>query len=115
LAHRLARRERRTVADVVERALEAYEASQTGREPAAEFYARLAKDHAADVDLEAELRQHRQVHTGPDLAFSSTPTWCRRRCGCSRTVKYCNGLSDMMPSWLSAQWSSPRWHSESRR
>src|SRR5690606_18168108 len=67
LAHRLARRERRTVADVVERALEAYEASQTGREPAAEFYARLAKDHAADVDLEAELRQHRQVHTGPDL------------------------------------------------
>lgn len=67
LAHRLARRERRTVAEVVERALEAYEATQTGREPAADFYTRLAKDCSADIDLEAELRTHRRVHSGPDL------------------------------------------------
>lgn len=31
LTHRLARREQRTVAEVVERALEAYEAAQAGR------------------------------------------------------------------------------------
>lgn len=67
LAHRLARRERRTVADIVERALEAYESVQTGREPAADFYARLARECATDVDLEAVLRQSRQVNPGPEL------------------------------------------------
>jgi hypothetical protein len=67
LAHRLARRERRTVADIVERALEAYEAAQTGREPAADFLARLGRECATDVDLESVLREHRQVHSGPDL------------------------------------------------
>ena len=35
LAHGLARREQRTVAEVVERAFEVYEAAQSGREPAA--------------------------------------------------------------------------------
>ena len=42
LAHRLARREKRSVADIVERTLESYAARVNGREPAAAFYARLA-------------------------------------------------------------------------
>lgn len=67
LAHRLARRERRTVADIVERALEIYEATQTGREPAADFYARLGREYATDIDLESGLRVHRRVHSGTDL------------------------------------------------
>lgn len=67
LARRLARRERRSIADIVERALEAYEVREAGREPAAAFYARLAKDYGSDVDLEATVRQNRQGHSGPEL------------------------------------------------
>ncbi len=67
LAHRLARRERRTIAEIVERALEAYESAQTGREPAARFYARLTADFATDLDLEAVLKAERRAHTGPEL------------------------------------------------
>lgn len=67
LAHRLARRENRTIADVVERALESYEVKEAGREPAASFYARLNHDSGVDIDLEAVVRQNRQVHGGPEL------------------------------------------------
>jgi hypothetical protein len=67
LAHRLARRERRTIADIVERALEAYEAREAGREPAASFYARISRDYGTDVDLDSVIRESRQPHTGPDL------------------------------------------------
>lgn len=67
LAHRLARREKRTVAEVVERALEAYEAAQTGREPAAHFYARISRSFGVDVDLEALIREHRAPHDGAEL------------------------------------------------
>jgi hypothetical protein len=67
LAHRLARRERRTVADVVERALEAYEVREAGREPAEAFYARLATDCGTDLDLEVVIRESRQINPGPDL------------------------------------------------
>lgn len=67
LAHRLARRERRTVAEVVERALEAYESAQTGREPAAQFYARLAAEFGTDIDLEAVIKADRTPHPGPVL------------------------------------------------
>ncbi len=67
LAHRLARRERRTIADIVERALEAYEAAQTGREPAADFYARLSRDYGTDINLDTVVCEHRSAHTGPDL------------------------------------------------
>ena len=67
LAHRLARREQRTVAEVVERALEAYETAQAGREPAAQFYARISRDFGTDLDLEAVLREQRQPHAGVDL------------------------------------------------
>jgi hypothetical protein len=64
LAHRLARRERRSVAEIVERALEAYESAQTGRESAASFYARLSSDFGTDVDLDALIRESRQVNFG---------------------------------------------------
>lgn len=64
LAHRLARRENRSIADIVERALESYEIRETGREPAAQFYQRLASDYATDIDLEAILDENRKPHTG---------------------------------------------------
>lgn len=67
LAHRLARRERRSIADIVERALEAYEVREAGREPAAAFYARLAADYGTDIDLEAVIREVRRAHPGPEL------------------------------------------------
>lgn len=67
LAHRLARRERRSVEDIVERALEVYEVREAGREPAAAFYARLARDYGTDIDLEAIIRESRQVDSGPEL------------------------------------------------
>jgi len=67
LAHRLAHYERRSVAEVVERALEMYQARQLGNEPAHAFYARLARDCAADIDLEALIREERKPHTGIDL------------------------------------------------
>jgi hypothetical protein len=67
LAHRLARRERRSIADIVERALEAYEVRQAGREPASSFYARLSRSYGTDIDLEAVIRDARHVNAGPDL------------------------------------------------
>lgn len=67
LAHRLARRENRSIADVVERALEAYEIREAGREPASAFYSRLSTAYGTDVDLEAVIREGRQAHKGPDL------------------------------------------------
>ncbi len=67
LAHRLARREQRTIADIVERALEAYDAAQTGRERAADFYARIAQCYATDLDLDALIRADRIAHTGAQL------------------------------------------------
>jgi hypothetical protein len=67
LAHRLARRERRSIAEVVERALEAYEIRETGREPADAFYNRLSAKDGSDIDLEAVIRASRRVDTGPEL------------------------------------------------
>lgn len=67
LAHRLARRENRSIADVVERALESYEIREAGREPAASFYARLSADFGTDIDLEAAIKEDRQIHKGLDL------------------------------------------------
>jgi len=67
LARRLARRERRSIADIVERALEAYEIREAGREPAATFYARLANEWGGDLDLEAVIRENRRTHSGLDL------------------------------------------------
>lgn len=67
LAHRLARRENRSIADVVERALEWYEVREAGREPAAAFYARIAAHSGTDVDLEAIVQENRQPHQGIEL------------------------------------------------
>ena len=67
LAHRLARRENRSIADIVERALELYEVREAGREPAAAFYTRLSASYGADVDLEAVIREGRKAHTGPEF------------------------------------------------
>ena len=74
LAHRLARRERRSIADIVERALEAYEIREAGREPAAAFYARLTSQAGSEIDLEAVIKGSRRPHSGIDLCFS------RHRC-----------------------------------
>lgn len=67
LAHRLAQRERRSIADIVERALEAYGLREAEREPAAAFYARVSATAGTDVDLETVIRASRHAHTGPDL------------------------------------------------
>ena len=67
LAHRLARRERRSIADVVERALEAYEVREAGREPASVFYARLSTEIGSDIDLESVIRESRQINPGPEF------------------------------------------------
>ncbi|MCX8997243.1 type II toxin-antitoxin system VapB family antitoxin [Rhizobiaceae bacterium BDR2-2] len=67
LAHRLARRENRSIADIVERALEVYEARETGREPAASFYRRVSRSFGEEIDLEAAIREGRKPHSGPDL------------------------------------------------
>lgn len=67
LAHRLARRENRSIADVVERALESYEVREAGREPAAAFYARLGAQCGTDIDFEAVIRENRRPHHGVEL------------------------------------------------
>ena len=67
LAHRLARRENRSIAEVVERALEAYEVREAGREPASTFYSRLSANSGTDLDLEAVLRENRHPHHGVEL------------------------------------------------
>jgi hypothetical protein len=61
-ARDLARREHRSIADVVERALEAYEIREAGREPASDFYARLANDYGSDLDLEVFIRENRRIN-----------------------------------------------------
>ncbi|MCA0257705.1 MAG: type II toxin-antitoxin system VapB family antitoxin [Proteobacteria bacterium] len=67
LAHRLARRENRSIADIVERALEAYEVRETGREPAADFYRRVSQAYGEEIDLEVVIRESRTPHSGLDL------------------------------------------------
>lgn len=67
LAHRLARRENRSIAEVVERALESYEIREAGREPALAFYTRLCTQSGTDIDLEAVIRENRVPHPGIEL------------------------------------------------
>ncbi|MBY5446290.1 plasmid stabilization protein [Rhizobium leguminosarum] len=67
LAHRLARRENRSIADIVERALESYEIRETGRETATTFYAQLSQQSGTDSDLESVLKEDRQAHKGIEL------------------------------------------------
>ena len=67
LARRLARRENRSIADIVERALEFYETREAGREPARAFYARLFESCGTDIDLDGVIRESRKAHPGPDF------------------------------------------------
>lgn len=69
LAHRLAARENRTIAEVVERALESYEVRETGREPAEEFYRRLIAENPIDedVDWDGLLAELRRPYKGPEF------------------------------------------------
>lgn len=67
LAHRLARRENRSIAEVVERALESYEVREAGREPASAFYPRLSAQSGTDIDLEAVIRESRRPNRGVEL------------------------------------------------
>ncbi|MGE0284385.1 MAG: plasmid stabilization protein [Rhizobiaceae bacterium] len=67
IAHRLARHERRTVANVVERALEEYEARQTSREPIEVFLRRLA-ENGVDLDLMEVIEEGRAPYQGVDFS-----------------------------------------------
>jgi len=67
IAHRLARRENRSIADIVERALESYEVREAGREPAIAFYTRISTTYGSEVDLEGLIRENRRFHSGPEL------------------------------------------------
>lgn len=67
LAHKLAVRENRTVADIVERALESYATREAGQEPADVFFRRLTENAGEDFDLDAVIREHRKPHHGIDL------------------------------------------------
>ncbi|WP_112153663.1 type II toxin-antitoxin system VapB family antitoxin [Agrobacterium tumefaciens] len=67
LAHKLARRENRTIADIVERALETYEAREAGREPAAKFYSRLSSQSGTDIDFDGVIDENRRAHKGVEL------------------------------------------------
>jgi hypothetical protein len=63
----LARRENRSIADIVERALEACEIRDEGREPAPASDARLTRESGTDIDPEAVIREHREIGPGPKL------------------------------------------------
>lgn len=67
LAHELAKRERRSIARVVEAALELYAGKEAVREPAESFYRRIARDYGTDLDLDAVIREDREPHEGIDL------------------------------------------------
>jgi hypothetical protein len=51
----------------VEHPLEASEIREAGREPAPAFYVRLAKECGSDIDLEALIRESREIDSGPGL------------------------------------------------
>ncbi len=68
LAHHLAKKERRSVSQVVERALELYaKAEEPVTETASEFWDRMNRDYATDVDLESIVDELRKPYKGIDL------------------------------------------------
>ncbi len=67
LAHQLAKKERRTVSQVVERALELYAHVEPERETAPDFYVRISREYGTNVDLESVIREDRKPHSGIDL------------------------------------------------
>src|SRR6185437_5017330 len=100
LAHRLARRERRSIADIVERALEAYEIREAGREPASVFYARLSDDWGTDLDLQDVLRESRAINRGPELCSSSIPMSFRKAFAKHPTRPSSPGWCATTQNWL---------------
>ena len=67
LAHRLAQRERRTVASVVELALEEYSARHSAGSPAEDFYRQLRETCAVDSDLDSLIEANRKPHRAVEL------------------------------------------------
>ncbi len=67
LAHLLAKKERRSIAQVVERALELYAHVEPTREAAPEFYARISREYGTDVDFDSAIREGRKPNSGLDL------------------------------------------------
>lgn len=48
-------------------ALATCDAGNTERESAADFYSRMNKSFATDIDLDALIREHRCPHTGAQM------------------------------------------------
>ena len=67
LANKLARRENRSMTDIVERTLEAYATRAPDRERASDFYARISSQFGSDIDLQAIIREEHDVRAGFDL------------------------------------------------
>ena len=67
LAHSLALREKRSVAEIVERALESYAEREADRVPADVFYDDLVATAGTDIDLDAIINENRKPHHGIDL------------------------------------------------
>jgi hypothetical protein len=57
---------------MVEQPPEASEIREEGREPASAFYMSLANEYGSDIDLEALIRESREIDPGPELRSSST-------------------------------------------
>ncbi|MEE4296672.1 MAG: type II toxin-antitoxin system VapB family antitoxin [Wenzhouxiangella sp.] len=67
LAHRLAKMERRSIAAVVERALEEYEHRHGDQTEPAAFYQFLKDCCASDVNLESLIQSNRKPHKAVEL------------------------------------------------
>jgi hypothetical protein len=69
LAHKLAKKEQRSVSQIVERALDAYANPQAEApiETGAKFWARMHDNYATDIDLDAIIRENRKTHKPIEL------------------------------------------------
>jgi phage protein D len=67
LARSLIKKERLTVSQVLEHALEPYAHVEQDQEAAPDFYARIAREYGADMDLDAFIRKDRKPNSGVDF------------------------------------------------
>lgn len=70
LAYKLAKKEQRTISQVVERALESYAkpANARQKETDSEFWERVRQDFSTDIDLDEIVKEHRNLpHKPVDL------------------------------------------------
>ncbi len=65
-----ARRENRSIADIVEGALESHEIREAGREAATTFYARLLQQSGTDIDLESVIKEDRRANKASNFDLS---------------------------------------------